>query len=72
MAPVARVGDGAPLASQEDLSGSALGTPRTLPRQPASSPAERTRDPAKRIYDRMRLTDAEEQQLQLQEPPLDT
>ena len=66
-------GEAAPLASAEDLTGSALGTPRTLVREPRPSrppgPAARGRDTAKRIYDQMRLSDAEE--MQLQEEPVD-
>ena len=66
-------GEAAPLASTEDLTGSALGTPRTLVRQPRpsrpSGPPGRGRDAAKRIYDQMRLSDVEESQLQ--EEPLD-
>ncbi|XP_043235815.1 equilibrative nucleoside transporter 1-like isoform X1 [Amphibalanus amphitrite] len=67
-------GEAAPLASTEDLSGSALGTPRTLVRQQPPSrppgPAARGRDVSKRIYDQMRLGEVE--QLELQEEPTDS
>ena len=67
------VGEAAPLASSEDLTGSALGTPRTLVRQPRPSrpaaPPGRGPDVAKRIYDQMRLGDVED--MQLREEPLD-